>query len=169
MSAVIEPVRRRSWLQRYWLWLLPVGCGGSVVLLLAAVALVVAGVFAGIKSSWPYTEAVRMARENPSVIEALGEPIRPGWLVGGSMRVEREFAEADLAIPIRGSENSGTIHVLARKRGSRWVFEVAVVEIRGRSGSIDLLSDLDRLRADRSSERRAAQGPERLGEWSPSS
>jgi hypothetical protein len=58
LSTVSEPVRRRSWLQRYWLWLLPVGCGGSVVLLLAAVALVVAGVFAGIKSSWPYTEAV---------------------------------------------------------------------------------------------------------------
>ena len=150
LATLTEPAERRSWLQRYWLWLLPVGCGGSLILLLAAAALLVAGVFAGIKSSWPYTEAVRMARENPSVVEALGEPIRPGWLVGGSMHMNRDSAEADLAIPIRGSENSGTIHVHARKRGDRWAFEVAVVEIRGRDEPIDLLEGLDMLRVERS-------------------
>ena len=67
--------------------------------------------------------------------------------------MNRDSAEADLAIPIRGSENSGTIHVHARKRGDRWAFEVAVVEIRGRDEPIDLLEGLDMLRVERSGER----------------
>ena len=119
----MDKPEQRSWFQRYWIWLVPVGCAGSVFMVFALVALVVFADFAGFKSSWPYTEAIKLARENPDVIEELGEPVRAGWLVGGSIDLSGSSGEAKLAIPIRGPQNSGTIHVMAKKSAGMWQFE----------------------------------------------
>jgi hypothetical protein len=137
---------QRSWFQRHWIWLVPVGCAGSVFVVFAVVALVVFAAFADFKSSWPYTEAIKLVRENPDVIYELGEPVRAGWLVGGSIRFFGSSGEAELAIPVRGPQNSGTIHVIAKKRAGQWQFESVEVEIRGSPTRIDILAGYEMRR-----------------------
>ena len=51
--------------------------------------------------------------------------------------------EAELAIPIKGPDNSGTIYVVATKHAGKWTFESVEVQIRGRLERIDLLLGRD--------------------------
>ena len=133
-------VGQRSWWQRNWIWIVPAGCLGLVAALVALVGAVVILVFTGIRSSGVYQEAVQLARDNPRVIDALGAPIEVGLLVSGSIHVSGSSGDAELAIPLHGASNRGTLRVVARREGGRWLFEQAEVEVRGREDPIDLLS-----------------------------
>src|SRR5687768_7707853 len=78
--------QQKGCLGRNWKWMLPVGCLG---LILGAVALF-AGIFfvamSAIKSSDVYKGALGVAQTHPAVVERLGEPVKDGWLVKGSIQ-----------------------------------------------------------------------------------
>jgi hypothetical protein len=130
----------QGWWATNWKWVLPVGCLGTIVMFVALGFSIFAFVTGTMKSSWPYAEGVKLAKANPAVVDALGAPLRTTWWFSGSMNVSGPSGEAELAIPLRGSQGSGTLYVIAHKRAGEWSFELAEVAIKGNDDRIDLLS-----------------------------
>lgn len=76
----------------------------------------VAGIILGsMKSSWACSQELDLARHDKNVVEKLGEPIETGWLVSGSINVAGPSGNADLAVPLHGTHNMGTLYVVAHK------------------------------------------------------
>ena len=123
-----------DWATRNWKWLVPLLC--------LAVVAGAAGFFAliegFIRSSDAYTGAVARARSAPAVVDALGTPIKEGFLVTGNVNISGPSGRADLAIPLSGPKGEATVYVAARKSLGAWHFVGLVVEIKGTATRIDL-------------------------------
>ena len=99
-------------------------------------------------SSDAYRLAVERAMSDAEVVEALGEPIEPGWFVSGSVQVTGPTGTADIAVPLRGSRASGTLFVVATKSAGEWTFERLELEVEGRRiDLIDSIEPIDRIEA----------------------
>jgi Cytochrome oxidase complex assembly protein 1 len=96
-------------------------------------------VFSAMKSTDVYKEALARAKADPAVIEALGLPIRDGFLISGNSNVNGASGESNLAIPISGPKGKGTIYVSASKSLGSWIYSGLVVEVNGTHERIDLL------------------------------
>ena len=118
---------------------MPVGCFGMLILFVGFVASVALIVFAAVKSTDVYKDALARAKVHPSVIEALGSPIREGFLVSGSTNVNGASGEANLSIPISGPNGKGTIYVAASKSLGQWNYSGLNVEVARTHQRIDLL------------------------------
>ena len=108
-------------------------------LFLAFVGSILVIVFGAIKSSDVYREALARAKADPAVIEALGSPIKDGFLVSGNTNVNGASGESNLAIPISGPKGQGTIYVSANKSLGQWNYSGLVVEVGQTHERIDLL------------------------------
>jgi Cytochrome oxidase complex assembly protein 1 len=92
-----------------------------------------------VKSTDVYKDALARAQAHPSVIEALGSPIKEGFLVSGNSNVNGASGEANLSIPVSGPVGKGTIYVAANKSLGRWNYSGLIVEITKTHQRIDLL------------------------------
>jgi uncharacterized iron-regulated membrane protein len=132
------PRRPKSWLGRNWVWLL---VAGLVLAFLFVAAVITGGVFL-LKHVMTDNEVVRTAmaeaRAHPEVVEALGEPIEPGFMPTGSIHYSNDNGSADLAIGISGPRGSGTIYVEAERQDGEWQFHKMEVALEGRAERIDL-------------------------------
>jgi len=136
----LPPNHARKPMNRLWL-LLPVGCLGMFVLLTFVAFAGVAFIMNLIKSSDAYVEALAAAEASPAVTAALGEPLKPGFLVSGSIETSGAGGNASLSIPISGPDGSGTILVEALMTGGVWEFHALAVRIDATGERIDLLED----------------------------
>jgi hypothetical protein len=127
-----------SWFGRNWKWLVPLGCFTVVAGAVVFVASIVLFVFGFVRSSDVYKHALERASSHPAVIEALGEPVEPGWYVAGSIAVQGSSGTADISIPIGGPRGKATVFAVAKKSAGRWEYEVLEVEVEGREERIDL-------------------------------
>ena len=118
---------------------MPVGCLGTLTLFVAFVVSIAVIVFSAVKSTDVYKDALARAEAHPSVIEALGSPIKEGFLVSGNTNVNGASGEANLSIPISGPKGNGTIYVAANKSLGRWNYSGLIVEIAKTHQRIDLL------------------------------
>ncbi len=75
----VHPASSSTWLERNWKWFVPLGCGGALLVFAAFAATLVGFVFWLIRSNNVYVEALERARMSPAVIEALGDPVEPGF------------------------------------------------------------------------------------------
>ena len=139
LPGTTPPARQTSWWQRNWKWFVPVGCLGLLVLFTGFIALIVSVVFGILKSSEVYQVALDAARSEPAVEMALGTPIEEGLFVMGNINVSGSSGNADLAIPISGPEDEGTIYAVAEKSAGQWAFSILEVEIKTTGERIDLL------------------------------
>ncbi len=122
---------RRSALRAVALGALALGVAG---------ALLVGGVRALLRSANPVSLAFERARAHPALAAELGEPIEPGWLPSGRVRVDEEGGSAQLEIPVSGPRGEARLHVRATRRGGEWVLlELRAVLADGRS--LDLLDE----------------------------
>jgi hypothetical protein len=137
-QSPVPPTGKSSWLGRNWKWVVPLGCVSLLALFVAFIAGIVLVVFGFIRQSDVYQYALERASSNEAVVEALGEPVGPGWYVSGSIDVEGGSGSADLAIPISGPSGKGTIFVVARKSAGLWEYDVLEVEVEGRGERIVL-------------------------------
>ena len=96
-------------------------------------------VFSAMKSTDVYREALARAKADPTVIKALGSPIKDGFLVSGNTNVNGASGESNLAIPISGPKGKGTIYVSANKSLGQWNYSGLVVEVGQTHERIDLL------------------------------
>ena len=118
---------------------MPLGCFTVVLLFLAFIGLIVVIVFSAMKSTDVYREALARAKADPAVIEALGSPIKEGFLVSGNTNVNGAAGESNLAIPISGPKGKGTVYVSANKSLGQWNYFGLVVEVGQTHKRIDLL------------------------------
>ena len=139
-QPVTQPATPKpNWWKRNWKWFVPLGCLSVAFLFLAFVGSILVIVFGAIKSSDVYREALARAKADPAVIEALGSPIKDGFLVSGNTNVNGASGESNLAIPIFGPKGKGTIYVSANKSLGQWNYSGLVVEVGQTHERIDLL------------------------------
>jgi cytochrome oxidase complex assembly protein 1 len=120
-------------------WIARAGIGTLRFTLLAFLRLALSVVFRGFKSSGAYKEAVARALSHPEVRRELGEPVRPGWWVSGSVSVSGSTGEARFATPLHGPRGRAMLYVQARKIADRWRFDRLEVAVEGSSQPIRLL------------------------------
>jgi hypothetical protein len=135
----MEP-RRRGWWSRNWKWFVPVGCLGLVLLGALAAAGLFFGIVGGIKRSEVFEMALERARSSPAAVEALGEPIEPGWWVSGSVNVSGPSGEASLAAPVSGPTGEGKLYAEGVKEAGEWRLTLLALEVEG-GERIDLLAE----------------------------
>jgi Cytochrome oxidase complex assembly protein 1 len=128
-----------NWWKRNWTWFVPLGCLSMLVLFAVFVGSIALIVFSAMKSTDVYKDALERAKANSAVIEALGSPIKEGFLVSGNTNVNGASGEANLSIPISGPIGKGTIYVAANKSLGRWNYSGLIVEIAKTHQRIDLL------------------------------
>ena len=118
---------------------MPVGCFGTLILFGVFVGSIALIAFSAMKSTDVYKDALARAQVHPSVIEALGAPIKEGFLVSGNTNVNGASGEANLSIPISGPKAKGTIYVSANKSLGQWNYSGLIVEIEKTRQRVDLL------------------------------
>src|SRR5206468_9677370 len=125
----VHSAPRRNWWLQNWKWFVPLGCFSMLMLFVIFVGSVALIVFSAMKSTDVYRGALTRAQAHPSVIEALGSPIKEGFLLSGSTNVNGASGEANLSIPISGPNGKGIIYVAATKSLGRWNYSGLIVEI----------------------------------------
>jgi Fungal protein of unknown function (DUF1783). len=128
-----------NWWKRNWKWFVSLGCLSVALLFLVFIGSILVIVFSAMKSTDVYKEALARAKADPAVIEALGSPIKEGFLVSGNTNVNGASGESNLAIPISGPKGKGTIYVSANKALGQWNYSGLVVEVGETHERIDLL------------------------------
>lgn len=133
----VPPVKKTNW------WL--IGCGGCLSLIVLGIIGCVAlffGVTKVIKSTEPYKTAVSVATNSPEVQAKLGTPIKPGWMIQGSVNsnisngVNTETA--NLTIPLKGPKASASLHYAASRNGTKWEVSEFTVTVDGSGETISL-------------------------------
>jgi len=137
----MEQPQTKNWWERNWKWFVPVGCLSLCVLLVGFVALVMSLTFGMMKSSDVYKEALAKTRANHAVVDALGTPLKAGYMVSGSINISGPSGTAELAIPVSGPKGDGTVYLEARKSVGEWSFTKLVVKIEQTNQRIDLLDE----------------------------
>jgi hypothetical protein len=131
---------RRSWLARRWPWVIAGGCLALLLMAAAFAGVVFTVAMGSMRSTDAYRGAVERATSSPAVRAALGEPVKPGWLVSGHVNVNGPSGDAELSVPLAGPRGKGTLYLTAHKSAGRWDYEVLDVEVEGRQERIDLLT-----------------------------
>ena len=130
---------QKTWWGRNWKWLVPIGCG--ILLIVAAFVLGILALVSGMmRSSAPYKEALARAQSHPAVIQALGQPIKAGFIVTGSIRINFGSGYANLSIRISGPKGKARVHVNATKGGGTWSYNEIMVTVERQPTPIDLLA-----------------------------
>jgi hypothetical protein len=109
--------------------------------LFAFVVIVLVIVFGAIKSSEPVEYAYGAAKDDARVHAVLGQPVSEGYFVSGSVDNNGSTGSADLSLPVSGPKGSGTLYVVARKQAGQWQYQVLQLEVDGKFGRINLLSE----------------------------
>lgn len=78
------------------------------------------GVDAMMRSSDAYKLTMNTAQASPCVTNALGSPLEPGWMMGGSITESSIEGSAELSIPVRGPKGKGSLDVQAKKLNGNW-------------------------------------------------
>ncbi len=115
------------------------GKGALVFVFGGLLRLILSVVFRGFRSSGAYREAFARAASHPQVRRELGDPVRAGWWVSGSIQVSGPEGNARFAAPLHGPKGRGMLQVQARKIRDRWQFDILQVAVEGGSRPIELL------------------------------
>lgn len=118
-----------------------IGCGCLGIILVGAgfVAVLVFGVGKMLKGNDAYRESVALVQSNPQAIAALGEPIKPGFMVSGSFNFTNGEGTVDLTIPVSGPKGSGSLRVVGEKKASGpWTYSTRELQVEGQSEAIPL-------------------------------
>jgi hypothetical protein len=136
----MEVVRKKSWFAQNWLWVVPVGgCLTVILLIVFGVGAAIFGVSKWVENATPYSYAVEMASNDPSVIEYLGEPIETAGIMRGNMSFENDDGRVDIAIPLEGPNGRASLVVKGVKTDGEWVYEELYVIIKANNERINLL------------------------------
>jgi TonB family protein len=127
-----QPQQRKGCWGRNWKWIVPTGCLGLILGLVALVAGIFFIAMSAVKSSEVYQGALSRAQKHPVAIERLGQPIKDGWFVKGNVKIEGGTGYANFEIPVSGTKNSGRLFVVATSEGgSSWIYETLDLAVEG--------------------------------------
>jgi hypothetical protein len=120
-------------------WIVVAAVVAVMLLVLLFCGAIFFAIFGSMKSSTPYQHAVEVATHDPRVLATLGAPVKPGWLMGGSINVAGDSGSADLTIPLEGATRKGKLYVVAKKAEGEWSYQTLAVRTEDGTGRIDLL------------------------------
>jgi hypothetical protein len=123
-----------------WVRILVLGCVGLIVLAVVAAAAIFFFVMGAMKRSDVYREAMAIVERSPSAIAALGEPMKAGRFVSGSINVSGGAGDANLSIPLSGPTGKGRVHAAATREAGQWMFTALHLAVDG-GETIDLLAE----------------------------
>lgn len=106
-------------------------------LIIPIVIIVILIVEIAIKNSDVYHLALTSAQNNQTLIDLLGEPIAPGWLVQGTLSTDT----AGFSLSLKGQKAKGKIYIDAIKEKGVWTLSSSEFVINGTNQRIDLLSN----------------------------
>ena len=132
-----------GWFRRNRAWFIPTLVVAIVLLGVLFVAGIVGLVFGLLKSSEPYRHSVQVATHDSRVQAKLGTPVKPGWMVSGSVNLNNSSGDANLAIPVTGSVHKGTVYVVAKKSEGQWSYQTLELGVDGESERINLMPESD--------------------------
>jgi Cytochrome oxidase complex assembly protein 1 len=133
------PTPARSPSSKKLMWIILTAVGVIVVLAMLFVGAIVFAIFGSMKSSTPYQHAVEVATHDPRVLARLGAPVKPGWMLGGSINTSGDSGSADLTIGLEGTAHKGQLYVVAKKAEGEWSYQTLAVRVDEGKGRIDLL------------------------------
>lgn len=133
-SNAAPPAPKKGW-ARYAL----LGCGGLIVLGCLFAVGVFALVFSMMSSSDPYKESVRRMQSDVRVSAKIGNPVKPGWFISGSINTTPTSGHADLAIPFEAPKGQATVNVVADKVAGKWKYQLMRATFEDGS-TVDLVS-----------------------------
>ena len=111
---------------------------GGLALIAAFIGGIFYLIFSSFTSSPVYIQAVNATKNDSRVVQALGEPIQPGWFITGSIEEQGISGDANLVIPISGSRKNGTLYASAREGNGVWQFYTLAVRVDGDNELITL-------------------------------
>ena len=131
-----------SWFNRNWKWVVSVAC----VLMVAIIGGFIFAVFMLVSrlmhSSGSYQQAMARARQDSTVIAALGTPIEDGFWMTGKISENGDSGNANLQIPLSGPKGDAMLYLTARKSAGVWSYSHLQVRIDSTNQQIDLLNSL---------------------------
>ena len=141
---------------RKWLWLLAVVpplvivlCGGLGTGIFFFIA-------SGRKATRPYRMTLEQVRQDPTVIEKLGQPVEDvTWLPRVTMSTTNSSGTASLRFDVAGPKGEAHVYTEARMIDGRWGLTLLELTVPG-EGRISL-------------ETRSEEGPSEAPAWSPGS
>jgi len=125
-----EIANRKSWFNRNWKWVVPTG--GCLLIIIAFIVFagsMIVGLTSLFEDSAPYKEALKLARQDQQVIEALGEPLEKAGAIKGSFTLSNNEGHANFDIPVEGPLGKGVLYVEADQVGSDWVYHTLEVVV----------------------------------------
>lgn len=130
-----------GWWRRHWRWAMPLAVVVGIAAAAGAVWFALSQWAYWSKSSTPYQEAMRRARCNIELVEALGEPLRDGYLPAGSMHSN---GQSQFVIGVTGPQGKGRLFLNAKRSGDHWDYPMLYVVTDGKE-AIDLaaLDDIE--------------------------
>ncbi|HEX4960287.1 MAG TPA: cytochrome c oxidase assembly factor Coa1 family protein [Thermoanaerobaculia bacterium] len=131
---------RPNWWQRNWKWFVPTGCAAVLALFALFVLSLVVFVFAVIRHTDVFEDALDKAKSDPQVRAELGEPIHEGWWLSGNVNTTGPSGNADISIPLKGARKDGTLYAVAHKSAGEWRYDRLEVKVDGREERIKLLN-----------------------------
>ena len=99
-----------------------IGCAVLIALFVAFCAVLVFVVFAAIKKSTVYEQALNRVRNDSRVVATLGQPIEPGFWVSGNVHVDSSKGTADFVFPVSGPKSKARVHAVAATQMQSWEF-----------------------------------------------
>src|SRR5262245_26152365 len=142
-----SPVQPRS--SKKLVWIIVAGAVVIIGVVVLFVAAIFFAIFGSMKSSTPYQHAVEVAMHDPRVMARLGTPVKPGFLLDGTINVAGDSGSADLAIPLEGASHKAKLYVVAKKAEGEWTYQTLAVRVEGGQERIDLLRPTDDLQEEK--------------------
>jgi hypothetical protein len=134
----VDAIAEKNWFARNWKWAAPTGCLLMVLLVGAFIGSIFFFVFSMMKSNDAYQHALELARHDPEVVAAIGQPMQDGWLVSGNFEENGPSGVANFSIPLSGPKGGATVYVEAHKNAGQWTYNTLVVELDSTHKRIDL-------------------------------
>lgn len=132
VATAIDHAEKPHLLGKHWKRNLAI-FGGLMGLLLVVV-------FVIIGNSDVCKMAFAKAESNPVVRQRLGEPIKRGFFISGSIQVSGPSGHADVAVPVSGPRGKATVYAVAQKSAGLWKFETLEIEFDDTTSRVDLLN-----------------------------
>jgi len=129
---------RKSWIEQHPYAKIALGLLLLFVLMGSFIVILFTIILSSFHGSEVYQQAIARARTDPQVVQELGEPVRPGWLILGELKTSNDTGKADLQIPISGPRGKAQIRAIAEKSEGVWRFSCLQVVVGGKD-PIDLL------------------------------
>ncbi|MBU0660838.1 cytochrome c oxidase assembly factor 1 family protein [Patescibacteria group bacterium] len=102
----------KQWFAKNGRWFIPLIIIGPMVLISLVMSL--------IKSSGAYEIAMEVVHDSPIIEGLLGESVKDGFFVSGSIEVNGSSGTADLSASLKGQKDSAKLYIRAVKSEDEW-------------------------------------------------